>query len=319
MVRQPLSSTDVPRPPVVLISVEQEWAARSLESVLGPNGFGVVRAHSGRQALELAQAVSPDAILLDSRLPDMDGVQVCRTLRENGSVGAQVPIVLLKSGRAPRDVLLDAYRAGAWGVWEQPLDGELLALRLRTWVGAKHVVDAVDSASLVDAETGLYSLVGLSRRSRELSAAALRRVTPVSCVSVAPLWGASQGVDEQALRTVAMHIGRTLQSVARASDTVGRTGFAEFTVLAPDTESAGAVELVARLRDALATGSASGDTDVTAGLLGISAGVSTLRPTGVGSESAPDLLRQAAAALRYAHAARQPSLRLFDEVPPSFT
>ena len=40
-------------PPIVLVANDQEWSARSLESVLGPHGFATVRAFTGRQALEL--------------------------------------------------------------------------------------------------------------------------------------------------------------------------------------------------------------------------------------------------------------------------
>src|SRR4051812_17285291 len=40
------------RPPLVLIANDQEWSARSLESILGPNGYAVVRAYTGQQALE---------------------------------------------------------------------------------------------------------------------------------------------------------------------------------------------------------------------------------------------------------------------------
>ena len=41
-----------PSAPLVLIANDQEWSARSLESILGPSGYSVVRAYTGQQALE---------------------------------------------------------------------------------------------------------------------------------------------------------------------------------------------------------------------------------------------------------------------------
>ena len=71
--------------PLVLIANDQEWAARSLETLLGPNGYAVLRAYNGRQAVEMARSVQPDVVIVDLRLPDTDGLDVCRTLRASGS------------------------------------------------------------------------------------------------------------------------------------------------------------------------------------------------------------------------------------------
>ncbi|HXT48780.1 MAG TPA: response regulator, partial [Gemmatimonadaceae bacterium] len=76
--------TDVglsPRPPLILLANEHEWAARSFETVLGPHGYAVLRAYTGRQLLGLVRSAQPDLIMLDMRLPDMRGVDVCRALR----------------------------------------------------------------------------------------------------------------------------------------------------------------------------------------------------------------------------------------------
>src|SRR5579864_9776616 len=61
------------RPPLVLLANDQEWSARSLESILGPNGYAVLRAYTGKQVLDLARSAQPDLVIMDIRLPDMDG------------------------------------------------------------------------------------------------------------------------------------------------------------------------------------------------------------------------------------------------------
>src|ERR1700677_1632141 len=67
-------------PPLVLIATDQEWAARSLETLLGPNGYAVLRAYNGRQAVELARSAQPDVVIIDLRLGEGDGLDVCRAL-----------------------------------------------------------------------------------------------------------------------------------------------------------------------------------------------------------------------------------------------
>ena len=58
--------TPLARPPVALVVSEHEWSTLSLESVLGPNGYAVLRAYNGRQALERVQTVSPDVVFTDA-------------------------------------------------------------------------------------------------------------------------------------------------------------------------------------------------------------------------------------------------------------
>src|SRR5690348_6336497 len=65
---------------VVLIASKQEWASRSLESVLAPRGYAVLKTYTARDTLERAHADSPDVIVIDAQLPDADGLGLCREL-----------------------------------------------------------------------------------------------------------------------------------------------------------------------------------------------------------------------------------------------
>jgi PleD family two-component response regulator len=307
------------RPPIVVVGVEQEWAARSLDTVLGPRGFAVVRAYSGRQTLDLAEVAAPDVVLIDSRLPDIDGIDVCRLLRTERRIGPHVPIVIMTSGTAPREFMRDAYTAGAWSVWEQPVDGELLLLRLENWVAGKRVVDAAERVSLVDFDSGLYTYRGLSRRAGEVMADASRRRTPVTCIAIgATLVGAeSAGAEEAAISTaLATDIGRVVARVARGSDVVGRLGASEFAILAPMTEHSGAVELVERLRDKLAAMPLIAEGR--AAKVSLRAGLATTNQTTLGVSDGSDLLQQASTALRFAQSSRTVGIRVFDQVPATF-
>ena len=56
--------------PLVLVANAQEWVSRSLESILRPAGYAVLKAYSGRDALEGAHRGTADVIILDSALPE---------------------------------------------------------------------------------------------------------------------------------------------------------------------------------------------------------------------------------------------------------
>jgi len=235
--------------PLVLIANDQEWSARSLESILGPSGYSVVRAYTGQQALERARTAQPDLIILDAQMPDIHGFEVCRMLRSDPRFSATTPIVITTSGPSGRAQRLEAYRAGAWEFLGQPLDGESLLLKLATFLQCKLEVDALREESLLDPGTGLYNMRGLSHRAHEIGADAFRRRDPLACVVFSPEpeeTGPGESSDEETQR-IAEQIGHLLKRSGRSSDAIGRLGHAEFAVIAPATGNEGALRLIQRL------------------------------------------------------------------------
>lgn len=239
--------------PLVLIANDQEWSARSIESILGPNGYAVVRAYTGQQALERARASQPDLIILDAQMPDMHGFEVCRALRRDPRFSATTPIVITTSGPSGRTQRLEAYRCGAWEFLGQPLDGEALLLKLATFLQSKQQVDILREENLLDSGTGLYNMRGLSRRAREIGADALRRREALACVVFAPeseLDADDEAPGDELLR-LSDQVGVVLRQRGRVSDAIGRLGPTEFAVIAPATGADGAVRLVNRLSGAV--------------------------------------------------------------------
>ena len=236
--------------PLVLIANDQEWSARSLESILGPNGFSVVRAYTGQQALERARTSQPDLIILDAQMPDMHGFEVCRALRNDSRFSATTPIVITTSGPSGRTQRLEAYRAGAWEFLGQPLDGEALLLKLNTFLQSKREVDSLREENLLDPGSGLYNMRGLSRRAREIGAEAFRRRDPVACVVFSPD-SEEEEPDEEEVRRMTDQLALLFRQSGRASDAIGRLGQSEYGVIAPATGPEAAVRLVRRLGGAI--------------------------------------------------------------------
>ena len=234
--------------PLVLIANDQEWSARSLESILGPNGYAVIRAYTGQQALERARTSQPDIIILDAQMPDIHGFEVCRALRSDPRFSTTTPIVITTSGPSGRTQRLEAYRAGAWEFLGQPLDGEALLLKLHTFLQAKRqsTCSAMRACSI---GTGLYNMRGLARRAREIGSEAFRRHEALACIVFAPETDlprtSRRDAEEQCsgCRAGGRHHS-SARSGLRCHWTAGPT---EFAVIAPATESEGAVRLMQRL------------------------------------------------------------------------
>ena len=273
------SSGELPRTPLAIVIDDQEWTARSLESILSPAGFAVLKAYTGRQALDLVQRVKPDLVFVDLDLPDVDGRELTRTLLRHGSVGRSTPILALCTTRPPRDQRLEILRAGAWDIVSLPLDPEELVLRLQAMVRAKQEVDEAVERSLLDAETGFYNVKGLMRRLTELTAESRRYLRPLACVVVGPRDDArTQSVLREVLAvdlaTAAEAVAtaedepeagpipamvESLTRVTRLSDAKGLLGDQHFVILAPDTDLEGAQRLAERVLDGYTESGSSSD------------------------------------------------------------
>jgi two-component system, OmpR family, KDP operon response regulator KdpE len=119
-------STEAAQPPLILVVDDEPQVRRFLRASLPHQGYRLIEAETGEQALRDASTRGPDAVLLDLGLPDLDGVEVTRRIRE----WSAVPIVVLSARGQERDKI-EALDAGADDYLTKPFGiGELLA-RLR--------------------------------------------------------------------------------------------------------------------------------------------------------------------------------------------
>jgi diguanylate cyclase (GGDEF)-like protein len=301
-------------PPLILIANDHEWSARSLESILGPQGYAVVRAHTGRQAIDLAFRTRPDALLVDAGMADVSGIEVCRLLRHTDRFSPSTPIVITTAGPATRTERLEAYRAGAWEYCSEPIDTDALLLKLENFILSKRELDHCQDESLLDRDTGLYNVRGLTRRAQELGADASRRHAPLACVAMSAPPNAR--IDESALpETVyrlSAHLGTIFRRTARLSDIVGHLGRSEFGIIAPFTAADGAVRLVERIQATVQ--SEPFEVDGGEEQLQLRAGYCAVPNFAESSVDAVELLLRAATALR--HVKGEPhGIAAFQDVP----
>jgi putative two-component system response regulator len=114
---------------ITILIVDDEPAGReTLESILEPEGYYLVLAENGFQAIEQAKVIRPDVILLDVMMPGMNGFEVCRRIRNEKEL-AEVPILFL-TALDDRQSLLNGLEAGADDFISKPVDRHELRARL---------------------------------------------------------------------------------------------------------------------------------------------------------------------------------------------
>lgn len=103
--------------PVVLTIDDDQFVRESLANFLEDFGYTVLQAADGLQGLELLAAHRPDLILVDLRMPRMDGLQVLAKVQE---VAPEIPIMVVSGAGDIRDVV-EALRRGAWDYLVKPI------------------------------------------------------------------------------------------------------------------------------------------------------------------------------------------------------
>ncbi|MCX6873879.1 MAG: ATP-binding protein [Verrucomicrobia bacterium] len=112
--------------PLVLIADDEPDIRRFLRMQM--DNVEVIEASDGAEALELARLRRPQLALLDHMMPEMDGIEVCRRIRENHSTRSVAVIIL--TARADEQTKLAALQAGASDFLTKPFSSAELALRL---------------------------------------------------------------------------------------------------------------------------------------------------------------------------------------------
>ncbi len=236
------------RQPVALLANAGVWINRALESTLQPLGYRAVSVSSGSELLERAPALGPDVILMDANLQDTNSVTVCRALRRNAALPWNVPIIMLTSTPDTKQQRLAALEAGASDYLNLTLNAEELALKVDAITRVKLETDRRLEESAVNPSSGLYTMRGLERRARELTADAFRRHAPLACLALG-IEVETAGAPRSAARVpaAAQFAAHVLLTGARASDAMGDLGVAEFALLAPATAPKGAERMAERL------------------------------------------------------------------------
>jgi len=222
-----------------ILIVDDEMVSRyTVEVLLAQEGYTLVFAECGEEALEKAVKLIPDLMLLDVMMPGMDGFEVCQRLRANPRL-AELPIVMI-TALDDRDSRLRGIEAGADDFMSKPFDRAELRARVRTITRLNRY------RRLIETEEQLVYLANYdmltSLPNRNLLLERLRQTLTHACRShqnVAILAldldnfqmindGVGHEVGDNMLREVAQRLTRTVSSMGA---TVARLSGDEFVVI----------------------------------------------------------------------------------------
>jgi diguanylate cyclase (GGDEF)-like protein len=237
-----------------------------LRDWLGRKGYAVDAAASGEEALQKVHDSPPDLILLDVLMPELDGIEVARRLREAKEL-RKVPIILLTARRSTADKVR-GLRAGADDYITKPFDFEEVDARITAMLEKRDLYLALERANarlrevneklkrtlVTDEKTHLFNYRHFCERAAEEFKRAGRYESDLSCLmldldgfkKINDTLGHLRG--DRLLRET----GRVLRESARETDFVARHGGDEFAILCPHTDAEQAAVLAERIRRAVA-------------------------------------------------------------------
>ncbi len=118
--------------PTILVADDQEGQRALVDMLLSVDGYRVVTVDDGREALAWLSKNTPDLAVLDVRMPHLDGIEICRRVKQVSRLRA-VPVIIL-TGMRDDATTASARAAGANAVVHKPLEGKDFRATVRALV-----------------------------------------------------------------------------------------------------------------------------------------------------------------------------------------
>jgi len=235
----------------ILIIDDSADALAVAKTRLAHEGHEILCASGGKDGLDMAGRHNPDLILLDVDMPDLNGFDVCRRLKEDAAT-CSIPVIFL-SGSGGIDDRVKGLDLGAVDFVTKPFDAFELRARVRAALRTKHLQDLLIEHARIDPLTGLPNRRALDERLQQEWARLLRHGGHLSVI-MADLDNFKRVNDRfghPAGDEVLCQVARLLADGCRESDTPARYGGEEFVVVAPETTAQAATVFADRLRTSI--------------------------------------------------------------------
>lgn len=216
------------------------------------NDYMVAAARNGQKALQMAQKNPPDLILLDIIMPEPDGYEVCRQLKESEAT-RNIPVMFITALSEALDEVR-AFSIGAVDFVSKPFQPIVVKARVNTQMNLKKKSDMLEALAAIDGLTHIYN----RRKFDETLDLEWRRRTrnqnPLSLIMIDidhfKLFNDNYGHagGDECLKKVAEALKNALQ---RPGDFIGRYGGEEFAVIIADSDADGAWHMAETLRQAV--------------------------------------------------------------------
>lgn len=218
----------------VLVVDDEPDAVELIEFNLKSNGYDVVTAADGEEALQKARAVLPNLIILDLMLPEVDGMEVCKILRRDPRTSG-IPIIMLTAKAAEIDRVL-GLELGADDYVTKPFSPRELVLRVKRLLRVQEAPEekaerVVWKDLVIDVPRHQVSVKG---RNIELTATEFKLLTVLAQRRgrvqsrdqlLHDVWGYDNLIDTRTVDTHMRRLREKLGSAAKYLDTVRGVGY----------------------------------------------------------------------------------------------
>ena len=213
--------------------------------------YDVIEATNGKDALDIVEEDDIDLILLDIMMPEMDGFEVCKKLKENVET-KNIPIIFI-TAKTDETSIVQAYDIGGADYVTKPFLPKELLSRVKKELQIQDMMAELKLLASTDPMTKLYNRRYFSKISEHTLDLAKREKKDLSIImldidkfkNVNDTYGHNVG-DE-----VIIHLANEMRKHQRESDISARFGGEEFVILLPNTDSEGAKIVAQKLRESV--------------------------------------------------------------------
>lgn len=217
----------------ILVVDDEPFIVEMIEETLSSEGYEVVKAYTGEEALTTVENEEPDLLLLDLMLPGMDGYEVCRQLQRDARFN-HIPVIMLTAKSAIAD-RVSGYEKGADDYITKPFDPDELLIRVRSQL--QHLSS--------EERSQLTGLPGSAAVEQELSERTENPDVPWSIiyVDIERLTAYNEvysfALGDELIRQAAGCLKKAVREVGNEEDFLGHIGGDDFVILTtPDKSDA---------------------------------------------------------------------------------
>jgi diguanylate cyclase (GGDEF)-like protein len=237
----------------ILVVDDRESNRQLLQDMLEGAGHRALCARDGKEAIELALTGQPDVILLDVKMPGMDGFEVCAQLQSLAET-ASIPIIFVTANYTEEQDLLHGLEVGAYDYLVKPVSRSVLLARVGVMLRIRRSEERIRRLSMIDEFTCLFSKNYVLRRLEEEMQRAQRRDSPltITMIDLDDFKYCNDTFGHQFGDEVLKRVSATFNANTRIYDSVGRYGGEEFLIVQPEVGETEAVAMIDRLKEKVA-------------------------------------------------------------------